>query len=209
MSNATLALSWDQAKFAKLKASIADEADVRARLATWDADLIANTKALAEARLALSQATQARDTKYRSLRSLLAKESGESIKSHLGELFHLDGEILSANRRIREVSAKGMSQQDRDNLVRRLDQIAIVKSDMINLSPFRVEIRDKQSEIRQLSENGNAAKRLVFQIEAAKKSTYDNKQEWIDHYTLLLERHNRKLAQMHAELDAHLQRVFS
>lgn len=208
MSNTTLA-PWDRTKFEKLKASIADEADVRARLASWDADLIANTKALAEAKLALTQATEARSAKYRSLRSLLATESGESIKAHLGELFVLDDQILDSNRSVREISARGMSSQDRDTLARRLDAIAVIKSDMINLSPFRDEIRDKQSEIRQLSEGGNAAKRLVSQIEAAKKSTYDNKQEWIDHYTLLLDRHNRKLAQMHADLDALLQRVFS
>lgn len=206
MSASTLA--WDRTRFEALKQSIADEADVRARLATWDADLIAHTKALAEAKHTLSLATNARDNKYRSLRALLATESGDSMKDHLGELFHLDDEILSANRRIREVSAKGMSQHDRDNLVRRIDQIAMVKSDMINLSPFRVEIRDKQSEIRQLSENGNAAKRLLMQIEAAKKAPHDNRDELVEYYTLLLERHNKKLAQMHAELDALLGRVF-
>lgn len=208
MSNATLA-SWDKAKFEKLKASISDEADVKARLASWDTDLVARTKELAEAKHTLSQATNARDSKYRSLRSLLGTESAESIKAYLVQLFALDDEILSANRRIREVSAKGMSQHDRDNLVRRLDQIAMVKSDMINLSPFRREIRDQQSEIRQLSENGNAAKRLLLQIEAAKKAPHDNRDELVEYYTLLLERHNRKLAQMHADLDALLQRVFS
>jgi hypothetical protein len=200
--------AWDQAKFAKLKASISDEPDVRARLANWDADLIANKKALADAKAALSASTKARDSKYQSLRPLLATETATAIKSHLGELFVLDDEILSTNRLIREISGRGMSQHDRDNLVRRLDAIAIVKSEMINLSPLRSPIRDMQSEIRQLSENGNAAKRIVAQIESAKKSQFDNKQEWIDHYTLLLERHNRKLAQMHADLDALLQRVF-
>lgn len=199
--------TWDQARFEKLKASISDEADVRARLANWDADLIANTKQLADAKAALTQATQARDAKYRSLRPLLATESATAIKSHLGELFVLDDEILSALRRIREINSRGMSQHDRDNLVRRLDAIGIVKSEMINLSPLRLPIRDLQSEIRQLSENGNAAKRLLMQIEHAKKSP-DNRDELVEHYTLLLDRHNRKLNQLHAELNALLQRVF-
>lgn len=208
MSNATLA-PWDIAKFAKLKASIADEADVRERLATWDADLIAHTKQLSSAKAALSCLMRRRDQAYAVLRSLIGKETATVVQSRLGELFETDDAIESANFRIREINSRGMSSVDRDNLVFRLAVIERVKGEMIDLSPFGNEIRDQQTEIRALSENGNAAKRLLLQVDNAKKSPYDNRHELVEHYTFLLERHNRKLAAMQANLEALLERVFS
>ncbi len=199
---------WDRTRFEKLRESIADEAEVRARLANWDQDLIRNTKELADARLALDKATKARDAKYRSLRSLIATESGDSIKAHLGELFHLDDEITSANHRISEIIARGLSSHDRDNVIRRIAIIDRTREDMIALSPFAQEIRDLRSEIRAHSENGNAAKRIQMQIDDAKRSNYDNRDELVEHYGAILSRHNRKLAAMQADLDALLQRVF-
>ncbi len=208
MSTNTLA-PWDQAKFQKLKASIADEADVRARLASWDATLIENTKELAAAKAALTASTKARDTKYQSLRALLATESATAIKSHLNELFVLDDEVESHGRLIREINSRGMSSVDRDNLIRRLDAIAMIKNDIVNFSPLRREIREQQAEIREFGEGGNAAKRLQLQVEAAKTSHFDNRDELVAHYTFLLERHNRKLAAMQANLEALLKRVFA
>lgn len=207
MSNATLA-PWDRTKFEKLKASISDEAEVRARLVNWDADLVRNTKEISEAKHALNKATQARETKYRSLRPLLATESGESIKAHLGELFHLEDEILSANRLIREIGARGLSNHDRDNLVSRIAVIDRTREDMIDLSPFCRTIREQRSEIRAHAENGNAEKRILLKIDEAKRSHHDNKHELVEHYEALLERHNRKLAEMQANLAALLKGVF-